>query len=81
MHMAINLVRMVTYHEELPPIKSDNPLSTWSCEIVRHTKTIICPAYGYESMATKLGRVLIYREGLLTIKSYNVLTAWSCKVT
>ena len=33
----------VTYLNELLPIKSRDPLITWSCKITRHTKIIIAP--------------------------------------
>ena len=36
-----NLERMVTYIDGLPPIKSHNPLITWSCEITWQTESII----------------------------------------
>ena len=32
--MAITLGRMLTYIEELSPIKSHDPLTTWSCEFI-----------------------------------------------
>ena len=40
MPMGTKLDRVVTYHEGIPPIKSRDPLITWSCEITRQTKTI-----------------------------------------
>ena len=52
MHMAIKLGRGVTYHEGVPPIKSHDPLITWSCKITRQTKPIYfhCHnAYGHKT--------------------------------
>ena len=43
MPMATKLGRVVTYHEVLPPIKSCNPLTAWSCKITWQTKTITFP--------------------------------------
>ena len=55
--MATKLGRVVTYHE-LSPIKSHNPLITWSC-----ISTTTVP------IVTKLIRMVTYFEGLLPIKS------------
>ena len=30
--MVTKLARVVTYHEEFPPIKSHGTLTTWSCK-------------------------------------------------
>ena len=35
MPIATKLVTVVTYHEELPPIKWHDPFTTWSSEILR----------------------------------------------
>ena len=43
MPMATKLGTVVTYHEVLPPIKSCNPLTAWSCKITWQTKTITFP--------------------------------------
>ena len=71
MHMTTRLGRMVTYHEGLPPIKSNNPLIKWSHD---KQKTIISPLPQF------LSRVVAYLEVLLSIKSYNILITWSCKI-
>ena len=34
MPIATRLARVLTYYEGLPPIKSDDPLVTWSCEVM-----------------------------------------------
>ena len=39
MSMATTLCRMVTYSEGFPPIKSHDPIATWSLEITGQTKT------------------------------------------
>ena len=82
MPIATKLGRVVTYHEGLPPIKSHDPLITWSCKITWQTKFIITPLPKV-AMTRKLGRMvtLTYLEGLLTIKSHNALITWSCKFT
>ena len=73
MPMTIKLGRVVTYHEDLPPVKSENPLMTcMACEIMQQTKTI---------MATKLGRMKSYNEDLPLIKSHDSSITWSCEVT
>ena len=41
--MATRLGRMVTYLRRLLPIKSHDPLNTWSCKIAWQTKIIISP--------------------------------------
>ena len=43
MPMATKLGRVATYHEVLPPIKSCNPSTAWSCKITWQTKTITSP--------------------------------------
>ena len=42
---STKLDRVVTYHEEVPPINSLDPLITWSCNITWQTK-IITPLAG-----------------------------------
>ena len=34
MPIATKLARVLTYYEGIPPIKSDDPLITWSCEVM-----------------------------------------------
>ena len=41
MFMATKLGRVMTYHEGLPPTKSNDPLSMWSWEIMWQTKNIM----------------------------------------
>ena len=41
MPMTTKLGRMMTYLDEILPIKSNDPLITWSCEITWQSKTII----------------------------------------
>ena len=43
MPMPTKLGRVVTYNEELPPIKSHDPLNTWPYKITWQTKFIITP--------------------------------------
>ena len=52
MSMATTLIRMGTYHEELPFIESHDPLIKWSCKIIRRTKKIYFHykgVYGYQT--------------------------------
>ena len=71
--MAAKLGRMVTCLNGLLPLKSHNPLSTWSYEIMSETKTTICTIR--VPMATKLVRMLTYFDGLFPIKSdYRLIT-------
>ena len=41
--MAIKLGRMVTYLDLLLPIKSNDHVFTWFCEITWQTKNIVSP--------------------------------------
>ena len=43
MPMTTKLGWVVTYYQGLPPMKPHNTLITWSCKIMRQTKTIISP--------------------------------------
>ena len=56
--------------------KSQDPLITWSWNIMWQAKTIIFTIT--VPMATKLGRMVTYLNGLLTIKSHYALVTWSC---
>ena len=74
MSIPTQLIRVLTYHEGLPPVKTHNPLITWSCKITWQAKNILlsqCP------WLTKLGRVLTHHEGLSLIKSHDPLSTWS----
>ena len=71
MPMATKFGRVVACHEELPPMKSSEPLITWSCEITRKTKSIISPLT--IPIVTKLGRVLNYYLRLPPLMSSDLL--------
>ena len=71
MPMATKFGRVVACHEELPPMKSPEPLITWSCEITRKTKSIISPLT--IPIVTKLGRVLNYYLRLPPLMSSDLL--------
>ena len=47
MPMATKLVRLVTYHEGLPPIKSNDTWTMRFCEIAWQTKNVISPLLEY----------------------------------
>ena len=47
MPMVTKLVRLVTYHEGLPPIKSNDTWIMWFCEIAWQTKNVISPLLEY----------------------------------
>ena len=94
MPMGTKLGRVVTYHEGIPPIKSRDPLITWSCEITRQTKTIInsttrLAVGSYQKrhmnvlslLATKLGRTVTYLNSFLPIKSHDSFITWSYEIT
>ena len=63
--LATKRVRVVTYHEGLPPIKSHDFLIMWSCEIKWQTKSMSTTRV---SMATNFDGMVTYLEGLLPIK-------------
>ena len=74
--MATKLGGMVTYHEELQPIKSHDTLIPWSWEFMWQTTVIIYPLehclkpqemagwYFPLAMATKIGKMVTYIERL-----------------
>ena len=68
--MVTKLGRIVAHLDWLRPIKSHDPLITWSCltSSNHYISTITVP------MVTKLGRMRTYLEGLTT-KKYKML--WS----
>ena len=72
--------RVVTHNEELPSIKSQDPLIMWSCKGKSQAKTMIISTNTIP-MGTKLGRDETYHEGLPSIKSHDPLTMWSYKIT
>ena len=80
MSMVTKLDRVMTYHEELPSIKSHDPLVTWSCRNTWQTKWIYISTNRVPT-ATKLGRMVTYFDGLLPIKSNDPLITLFCKIT
>ena len=67
--------RVVTYLDRFLPIRSNDPLITWSCKITWQTKIIISVSTTTVSMTIKLDRMVTYLDGLLPIKSHYL---WSC---
>ena len=59
------LGRLVTYYEEFPPLKSNDPLTTWPCEVTVSTSP--------KPKATKRSKVVTYRQELSPIKSHDPL--------
>ena len=43
MLMIGNLIRVVIYHKELPPVYSHDPIMRWLCEVISQIKYIITP--------------------------------------
>ena len=76
--MATKLGRMVVYFDELLPIKSHDPLNTWSYKITWWTKIISSLSL---RIVTKYGKMVIYLNEFLPIKSHDPLIIWSCKIT
>ena len=73
--MATRRCKMVTYLDRNQPVKSHDPLITWSCKIMWQTKTTIFPLS--VPMVTKLDKMVTYLDGLLPIKSH--LWSWGLK--
>ena len=67
-------LRGVTYYEGVPPIKSHDPLITWSSEITWQTKNITPTAM---PVTTRPDRIVTYLGWLLPIKSHDHLILWS----
>ena len=68
--MATKLDRMVTYHEELPPIKLHERLIKWYCEITWQTKKLYLyyhNTYGYQT----------WQPGDIPWKTPTLKGAWS----
>ena len=78
--MAIKFGRILTYINELVPIKSYDTLITWSCEIPFQIKTFISPPTQC-LWPPNMVRCWHTFRGLLIINSFNALIMWSCKVT
>ena len=72
MSITIKLAKVLTYHEELPVIKSHSPLIKWSCKITWQTKTIRSPLPQCQWL-TKLSRMVTHQDGLSPIKSHDPL--------
>ena len=79
MVMVTKRDRMETNLEGLLPVKSQDPLITWSCNITWQTKTITSPLP--VPTITKLTRIVTNLEGLLPIMFLDLLVMWSCKIT
>ena len=73
-----NFDRMVTYLDGILPIKSHDPLITWSPEITWKTKAITSPML---PCLRPLGKVMTYHKGLSQVKPYNPFIMWSCEIT
>ena len=66
--MATNFDRVVTYLERLPPIKSHDPLITWSCEMrwqIKNTSTFTMV------ISTNFGRMVTHKEELPILNSHD----------
>ena len=75
---STNFGRLVTYLDGLLPIKSHDPLITWSPEITWKTKTIISPML---RCLRAMGKVMTYHKGLSQVKPYDPFIMWSCEIT
>ena len=78
MPMTTKLGTVVTYHKELSPIKSHDPLIMWSREIMWQIKIIITPLP--ERLPPPMAMVT-YLDGLLPTKSHHHFIMGSCKIT
>lgn len=74
--MVIKLENEVTYYENILPVKSNNPLSTWS-----HDRLKYCISTTTRPLATKLGKMVTFYEKLPPRKSRNPLNTLSRVVT
>ena len=70
--------KVVTYREGLPPLKSHNPLNTWSREVTWEIRNIFAATM---HMATTLGRKEAFRQGLPLTKLHYPLIACLCEIT
>ena len=74
--MTTKLGRTVTYLNGLLPIKSLDPLITWSCKVTWQAQdNYISPTI--MPIATKLDRMMTYLRRLPPIKLFNPLVTWS----
>ena len=71
MPMTTKLGRVGICNEELPSIKSQDPIITWSCKAIGNIKSVISTTA--RPMATKFGKVVTYYEKLPPTKSHNPL--------
>ena len=81
--LTSKLCRFVTYLEGLLPIKTHEPLTTWSREFMRQTRTVISLYLHYHMpINTKLWRVVTYLERVLPKKTSNEqIITLSCKIS
>ena len=77
MPIATKLGRVVTFNEELPSIKSENPLIMWSCNFSWQIKYAISPLPQWPFYQNWQGGSIQER----VLKSQNLLITWSFKVT
>ena len=72
MPITTKLGRVITYNEKLPPLKSCDPLITWSS--ISSTTMLV---------TTKLDRVITYQERLPLIKLHDPLKLmiWHCEIS
>ena len=70
---------MVSYYKGLPPITLDNPLNTWSFEIIWKIKNILSPL---PQCLKQVNSGWPRGKGSFPIiKSHNHLNKWLCEVT
>ena len=81
MTMATKLSRVVLYNEELPSIKTQKLLITWSCKVRLEIEYVICTTT--RPLAIKLGMVVSYYKGCEPpiIKSNDHLNKWFYEIT
>ena len=72
--------RMITYLEELLPIKSHDTFITWSYKITWQNETIISPLSQY-LQSSKRGSMLTSLDGLLSKNSHEPLITWYFEIT
>ena len=79
MDVATKFGRVVPCSKELPSIKSQNLLITWSCKVTRQIKYVISTTTG--PLVIKIGKVVSYYERLSPIKSDKALNTSSFEIT
>ena len=74
--MTINSGRVGICHEEIPSIKSPDPLIKWSCKVMQILLaalfTTATKPMAKKPMATKLGKVVTYYKKLQPIKLHTL---------